>query len=58
MGALPGERVAVQYIFAALAGILATVLMLDVVGLSAPLAFAMLPAPLTLTLLLLPVPED
>ena len=47
-----------QYIFAALAGILATVLMLDVVGLSAPLAFAMLPAPLTLTLLLLPVPED
>ena len=54
VGALPGKRVAVQYIFAALAGILALVLMFGVWGLSAPamLAWAMLP--LTLTILLLP----
>ena len=54
VGALPAKRVAVQYIFAALAGILALVLMFGVWGLSAPamLAWAMLP--LTLTILLLP----
>ena len=44
-----------QYIFAALAGILAAVLMLDVVGLSSALAFAMLPGPVMLSLQLLPV---
>ena len=45
---------AVQYIVAVLAGILAAVLMLDVVGLSAALFWAVLPGPVILSLLLLP----